>query len=81
MIHDAFSACGSPGSVSVLAAAAARSLDNVVTRGCPVKVAGGTASTATTAGATGTDVAGCAAEAAGTAATAASYTIVVSSVV
>ena len=77
MVHDTFCACGSPGSVNVLAALAARSLDDVVTRGCVVKIAGGTAATAATAGPTGADARGCAAEAATAAATAAGSTIVV----
>ena len=78
MVHDTFCTCGSPCSVSVLAAFAARSLDNVVAGTCPVKVAGGTAATATTARATGTDARGSAAEAA---AAATGCTIVRSTVV
>ena len=81
IIQDAFCTCRSPGLVSVLAALAAGSLDDPVTRTCPVKVTRGTATTATAARTTSTDVAGCAAEAATAAATAAGCTIVVTPVI
>ena len=39
IIQDTFATCASPSSVRILAALAARSPDNVVTRTCPLKVA------------------------------------------
>ena len=81
IIQDAFCTVHSPSSTTGLAALAARSSDNVVTRTCPVKVAGGPAATAAAAGATVADARGCTAVAASTAATAAGSTIVESHVV
>ena len=81
IVQDAFCTCGSRRAVRLVTAAASWSLDDVVARAAPFKVAGGTAATTATAGTAGTDIAGSTAEAATAAATAAGCTIVIRGVV